>query len=193
MAPGAKLERGAATLVVVDIQERLAAVMPRREQVISETGRLVRTAALVGMPVVVTRQYPRGLGDTDPALAAVIDEVARAGANVSVIDKVSFDCFGEEAFARALESAGRSTLLVAGMETHICVTQTTLTALQRDFEVHVAADACCSRQDVSHALALERMRAAGAVVTVTESAMYELVGVAGTDEFRALLSIVKGE
>lgn len=183
--------RDDAVLVIVDEQERLTAVMERRDEVVSAAMRLVRTAALVRMPIVVTRQYPKGLGDTDPTLAEAIEAARSAGAAVAAIDKVAFDCFGEPAFAKALERSSRRQMLLAGMETHICVAQTALSALHAGFDVHVVGDACCSRDTRSHESALERMRGAGAVVTTTESAMYELVGEAGTDEFRALLAIVK--
>ncbi|MDR3687021.1 MAG: isochorismatase family protein [Coriobacteriia bacterium] len=183
--------RDDSVLVIVDEQERLTAVMERRDEVVSATVRLVRTAALVCVPIVVTRQYPKGLGDTDPTLAEVIEAARAAGAGVTSIDKVAFDCFGEPAFAKTLERSSRRQMLLAGMETHICVTQTALSALRNSFDVHVVGDACCSRNAASHDSALERMRAAGAVVTTTESVMYELMGESGSDEFRALLAIVK--
>jgi nicotinamidase-related amidase len=151
----------------------------------------VRTAALVGVPIVVTRQYPKGLGDTEPALAGALQAVERAGAGITRIDKVAFDCFGEAAFAETVSRSVRRQMLLVGMETHICVAQTALSAIDAGFDVHVVADACCSRDAASHDVALDRLRAAGAVVTIAESVMYELVGVAGTEEFRALLAIVK--
>ena len=191
MTSGTIARRGDALLVVVDIQERLSAVMPDRERVLSAVGKLVRTSALVGVPVIVTRQYPKGLGDLDGGVAEPIAAAQREGASVTLTDKVTFDCFGEPGFVEALAPLGRRQLLLVGMETHICVTQTVLSALAEEFDVHVVADACCSRDASSHDTALERMRAAGAVVTTTESVMYELVGAAATDEFRALLDIVK--
>ena len=184
--------RGNAVLIVIDVQERLTVAMPRRDAVVAATGKLVLTAALIGVPVLVTRQYPKGLGDTDPALLSAIDVAQQAGVYAGVIDKVAFDCFGETAFVTALRDTGRTQLIIAGMETHVCIAQTVLSGLGRGFDVHVAADACCSRGDENHRLALDRMRNAGAVVTATESVMYELVGEAGSEEFRALLGIVKG-
>jgi nicotinamidase-related amidase len=183
--------RDDAILVVVDEQERLAAAMERRDDVRSATSRLVRTAALVGVPVVVTRQYPKGLGDIDPGLAQELTEVGAGGTCVTFVDKVAFDCFGEPTFAETVARAGRRQLILVGMETHICITQTALSALREGFDVHVVSDGCCSRNAGSHDVALDRLRAAGAVITVVESAMYELVGEAGTEEFRSLLGIVK--
>jgi nicotinamidase-related amidase len=180
-----------ALLVVVDIQERLAAVMDRRDEVVSSVVRLIRAAALLGVPIVVTRQYPKGLGDTDPKVAEALSAVEAAGHRVVRADKVAFDCFSDPGFAALVEASGRTQLVLAGMETHICIAQTALHAVRDGIEVQVAADACCSREADAHLVAIGRMRAAGAIVTVTESILYELVGAAGTDEFRNLLRIVK--
>jgi len=151
----------------------------------------VRTAVLVGVPIVVTRQYPKGLGDIERALAETLGTAEAVNARVTYVDKLAFDCFREPQFAGAITVTARKQLILAGMETHICITQTALSALRGGFDVHVAADACCSRDDAHHMLALQRLRKAGAVITASESAMYEFVGEAGTDEFRALLGIVK--
>jgi isochorismate hydrolase len=191
MPSGTIAQRDDAVLVVVDIQERLSAIMPDRERVLSATGKLLRTSALVGVPAIVTRQYPKGLGDLDPGVAESIALAKRDGASITLADKIAFDCFGEASFVEALASSRRRQLLLVGMETHICVTQTALSGLAEQFDVHVVADACCARDVSSHEVALERMRTAGAVVTTSESVMYELVGAAATDEFRALLPIVK--
>lgn len=182
-----------AVLIVVDVQERLAAAMDRRRSVLDACDKLVRTAALTGVPVLATRQYPSGLGDLEPALAERLAALADEGASVLGADKVAFDCFAEPTFVEALAATGRHQLVIAGMETHICVTQTALAALAAGFDVHVVADACCSRDAENHERALARLSAAGAVVTVTESVLYELVGEAGTEEFRSLLRIVKGQ
>ena len=186
------LHRHSTALVVIDIQERLASAMAHRDRVIASTVLLLRVAAIVGLPVVVTRQYPKGLGDHADEIAAALREAEDAGVAVSRIDKVSFDCFAEPEFAESVGALGREQLLVAGMETHICVCQTALAGLRGGYEMHVAADACCSREDDNHAHALSRLGTAGGVVTTSESAAYELVGVAGTPEFKALLVAVKG-
>ncbi len=180
-----------AVLVVVDIQARLAAAMSRREAVLVSANKLIRTAALVGVPVIVTRQYPAGLGDVEPLVREAV-ESAGGATDVRWADKMAFDCFREPAFTEALDATGRTQLVIAGMETHICVVQTALAGLGAGLDVHVVGDGCCSRVDASHDSALARLRAAGATVTTTESVLYELVGEAGTDVFRALLRIVKG-
>ncbi len=187
------LDRADAVLVVVDIQDRLAAAMSARDSVVSATCRLIRTAELVGLPIVVTRQYPKGLGDTVRELEELLVSVAERGVRVHGIDKTAFCCAAEHGFQEALAATGRRQVVLVGMETHICVTQTALALVSEGLRVQVVADACCSRDIANHLSALERMRAAGVVVTVSESAMYELVERAGTDEFKGLLAIVKEE
>ncbi|HET6351535.1 MAG TPA: isochorismatase family protein [Coriobacteriia bacterium] len=178
-----------AVLVVVDIQDRLSRVMSRREAVLNRTALLLSAAQITGVPVIMTRQYPQGLGDFDTELA---QRVALLTAAPVVADKTSFDCFGEPAFCDALAGTGRRQLILCGMETHICVTQTALSALGEGMDVHVVADACCSQSDDSHAITLDRLRCAGATVTLAESVAYELVERAGTERFKALLKAVKG-
>lgn len=180
-------------LVVVDIQERLAAAMEHRDTVIQRAGLLIAVASIVGVPIVVTRQYPKGLGDLCPEVESALSAAEADGARVERADKVAFDCFSEPGFVRLLESGGRRQMVIAGMESHICITQTTLTALRGGYDVHVVADACCSREKTASETALARLAHAGAVVTSAESAAYELVGQAGTPEFKRLLAAVKGD
>lgn len=184
------VHRASAVLVIVDVQARLAAVMDRADDVASSIVRLIRAAALIGAPIVVTRQNPDGLGDTVPGIAAAL-EAASESVSVSIVDKDSFCACDEPAFLEALYETGRSQAVLAGMETHICITQTALTLAKKTYPVHVVADACCSRRETDHQVALDRLRAAGVVVTTSESVMYEAVSRAGTDEFRRLLAIVK--
>lgn len=191
MRLGDRIDRDTFSLVVIDPQERLAAAMPTGEHAIAATIRLVRAAQLLCAPVVATRQNPKALGDFVPAIATALDGLAQAGCAVEVLDKTAFCACREPAFVEAIADTTREQVVIVGMETHICVTQTALDLLDRGYRVHVAADACCSRDQEVHRLALDRMRAAGVVVTATESVMYEAIGRAATDEFRALLDIVK--
>lgn len=185
------LDRTRAALIVVDPQERLMAAIPDRSRVIARGVLAIRVAALVGLPIVCTRQYPDGLGDLDPAVAVALRD-AEEGTSVSIIDKLTFDCFGEQSFSDAVCAAERPQLALIGAETHICVAQTALAGLHEGFDMHVLSDACASRDVSYHESALARLRHAGAVVSTTESAAYELVGCAGTAEFKGLLSAVKG-
>ncbi len=191
-APGL-VSRDDAALVVIDMQERLTAVMSERYRVVAAVTILFRVALLLDWPIVVTRQYPNGLGDIVLELLALTDKAAAEGARIVTVDKTAFCCVTEPAFAHALEEAGRSQVVLAGMETHICVAQTAVALAASGREVFVAADACCSRRLLDHQIALERMREAGVAVTTSEPVAYEAVGRAATDEFRALLRIVKGQ
>ncbi len=182
--------RSQAAVLVIDIQERLAAVMPQRDAVLESMSKIVRTAALVELPIVVTLQYPTGLGDAEPAVRVAAQSAAEV-VPVAWVNKIAFDCFAEPAFVEALATTERRQLVIVGMESHICVVQTALSALREGFDVHVVGDGCCSRDAASHESAMARLRDAGAVITTTESVLYELVGEAGTDEFRELLRIVK--
>lgn len=178
-------------LVIVDIQARLAAVMDRKDDVIATVSRLARFAVLVAAPIIVTRQYPKGLGGTDEALERVLLRLAEEGGHIIGVDKTAFSCGNEPEFRDALASTGRKQVILTGMETHICVAQTALGLAGNGHQAQVVADACCARRVADHEIALRRLSAAGVVVTTAESVMYEAVGRAGTDEFRALLQIVK--
>lgn len=184
MTSASVLKRDGMVLVLIDMQDRLADVMPRRDAVVATSVLLVRAAAILDVPRIVTRQYPRGLGDTVPELAAILEDALS-------VDKVSFSCAADAGFAERLLSTGRTQVVLAGMETHICVTQTALALAASGHEVHVVADATCSRRDADHAVALDRLRAEGVVVTTAESVIYEALGAAGTDEFKAVLEAVK--
>ena len=179
-----QLDRDDAVLLVVDIQERLAVAMGERERVVANAGHLIAAARLLGVPVVVTEQYPKGLGPTVPELRAALDPAAP-------IEKITFDCCDEPAFGPALEQTGRSTVIVCGMEAHICVLQTVLGLLATGMAVHVAADAVCSRNPENARTALELLRDAGAVITCTETVLFQLLGRAGTPEFKAIQARIR--
>ncbi|MDO9556730.1 MAG: isochorismatase family protein [Coriobacteriia bacterium] len=172
-------------IVVIDAQERLAAAMSRRDAVVSVISRLVRVAGELSVPVVYTEQYPEGLGHTVSELRDLLL------AAVGPIEKLDFDCCVEPAFITALERTGRRQVVLLGMEAHICVTQTALHLLEDGYRVQVVADGVCSVREYDHAIAIERLRIAGAEVTTSESVVYEALGTAGTDTFRRILAIVK--
>lgn len=184
MAAASVLRRGSMALVLIDMQDRLADVMPHRDTVVATSVLLARAARAMGVPMLVTRQYPNGLGDTVAELREVV-------ADVVPVDKVAFSCSADEGFRSRLAALGKSQIVLAGMETHICITQTALGLLAAGHEVHVVADATCSRRDGDHAVALDRLRSAGVVVTAAESVIYEALGAAGTEEFKVVLAAVK--
>jgi nicotinamidase-related amidase len=174
-------------LVVIDIQQKLLPPIFNREQLVRNTQLLIRLASILDIPVLLTTQYARGLGGTVPEIAELLP-------TAEVMDKVEFSCFGSDRFCSVVKSfpAQRNTLLVCGMETHICVMQTVLTALDQGYLVHVAADAVGSRAELNWKLGLDRMRDAGAVISSTEMAMYELLRASGTPAFKQMLPYIKG-
>lgn len=183
-------DRDDLVLVVVDVQDRLAAAMEHRDAVTAAAERLVRACAIVRAPVVVTRQYPKGLGGTVEALDRALADAA-SETTVDVVDKTAFCACEEPAFLASLERTGRRQAAIVGMETHICVAQTALALAAAGWRVQVVEDATCSRADRDRDSALRRLAHAGVVVTTSESLMYEAVGRAGTDEFKRLLAVVK--
>ena len=170
-------------LVIVDVQERLAAAMTPRDDVLSAIIRLVRVAALIGAPIVVTRQYPEGLGPTEPSVAELISG--------DPITKLSFSCCGEPKFMDALNRIGRKQVVLAGIETHVCVYQTAANLIAGGFEVQVVADAVGSRTSMNRETGLNRMAGAGASITSIETVLFELLGVAKGEKFKEILKIVK--
>lgn len=168
-------------VVVIDVQEKLMPVISDRERVANNTAKLVEFSNLSGIPVIVTEQVK--LGPT-------VEAVKRRLRNVDPIEKVHFNCFLNRQFKEHIEAAERKTLIIAGVEAHICVTQTALYSI-RDYRVHVVGDAVSSRSPENKAFALQRMRDAGAIISSTEMFIYEILVKAGTDEFKATLPLVK--
>ncbi len=173
-------------LVVIDIQEKLLPPIFNKEQLVRNSQLLIHLANLLKIPAFVTTQYSKGLGGTVPEIAGLLD-------GTRVHDKLEFSCFGSEPFCSDLKSlpANRNTVLVCGMEAHICVTQTVLAALNRGYLVHVPADAIGSRTEANWNIGLRRMEAAGAVISSTEMMMYELMRASGTPVFKEMLKHLK--
>jgi len=178
------LEKGEALLVVVDIQERLAAVMGDRERVVSNTIHLIEAAKLLRIPMLLTEQYPRGLGPT-------VGEIKDALPSYEPFEKMAFGCCGDKAFLQSLTASGKRKVILAGMETHVCVLQTCLGLLKERFAVHVVGDAVCSRTRENYEIGIAFMRDAGAVITGTETVLFQLLEKAGTDEFKVLSKRIK--
>lgn len=181
------LSKDDCALVVVDIQEKLLPPIHDRERLVRNAQLLLRLARNLDLPVVATTQYSSGLGKTVPEIAALLPQN-------QPVDKLQFGCFGNEGFRTALKSlpGKRNTLLLCGMETHICVMQTALGALDKGYIVHVASDAVGSRSEWNWKIGLDRMQSAGALISSTEMMIYELLGGSGTPAFKAMLPYLKG-
>lgn len=177
------LHRERALLLVIDIQERLAPAMKYGEKVIANTNILIQVAGMMDMPVVITEQYPQGLGAT----VAAIDTGPAA---VTTCAKTTFSACTDEV-AGVLTKLGRKKIVVTGMETHVCVLQTVRGLLDMGHQVFLVQDAVCSRTKENFRNALSQMAAMGAVITNMETVIFDLLKEAATDEFRAALKLVK--
>lgn len=180
------LERPRCQVMVIDMQERLMQAMApaRKEEFARSVETLVLGAGVLSVPVVASEQYPRGLGPTVPALVAALGEVPR-------LEKLHFSCWREPALHEVLTCSERNTVILCGMEAHVCVLQTAFDLLGAGYEVVVATDAVCSRRDEDRAAALSALGAAGAVLYPVETILFMLLEKAGTEEFRKIAPLVK--
>jgi nicotinamidase-related amidase len=181
------LEAERCALVVVDIQEKLLPPIFQKEQLVRNSQLLIRAAGVMKIPTIVSTQYAKGLGNTVPEVASLLP-------GNEAIDKNLFSCFGSDVFCTLLKRlpGNRNTLLLCGMESHICVMQTALAALREGYIVHVASDAVSSRTEWNWKIGLERMRAAGAVISSTEMMIYELMRSSASAAFKEMLPYLKG-
>jgi len=181
------LEANQCALLVIDIQEKLLPPIFEKERMVKNSQLLIRLAGILKIPAVMSTQYAKGLGNTVPEIASLLP-------GTEPIDKHMFSCFGSEVFCSLLKRlpGQRNTLLLCGMESHICVTQTSLAALREGYIVHVASDAVSSRTEWNWKIGLERMRAAGAIISSTEMIIYELLRSSGAPAFKEMLPHLRG-
>jgi hypothetical protein len=174
-------------LVIVDIQTRLAAAMAQeaRSRVLRNAAILARAAGLLQLPLLVSEQYPKGLGPTEEAVARHFPE------NRTVIEKSCFACTDNQRFRDALQANDRPQVVLAGMEAHVCVLQSALGLRDRGYAVFVVEDAVCSRNEINQRNAMARLRAAGVVITNTESVLFEWLRDASHEHFRQISSLIK--
>jgi nicotinamidase-related amidase len=178
------LRRDDTLLVIVDIQTKLLNVIFEQERLVSVCRKLIRAAELLAVPMVMTEQYPKGIGPTDSRILAALSEV-------ETIEKVSFSCCGAEDFDQKIANSGRKQIVVIGIEAHVCVLQTVHDLLHQGYFVYVPYDAVSSRKESDYKNALNRMRQAGAVIGSVESAAFELLEKAGTPVFKEVSRLIK--
>jgi nicotinamidase-related amidase len=179
------LDRASAVLVVIDVQEAYRSVLFEYDRVAAAVARAVQGATILGIPVLATEQYPKGVGQT-------VDEVARHfPAGLVPIQKMTMSCCGADAFLSALEALGRHQVLIAGLETHACVNQTAHDLMHAGHQVHVAHDATSSRRPEDYAVGWDKMVRAGVVPTTVETALLELLRTAEAPEFKAVQRVIK--
>lgn len=178
------LQREKTALLIIDIQERILPVIHNIENVIQNTLKLINGFKILSIPIYFTEQYPKGLGQTEKRIKEALE-------SSEAIQKMSFSCSGAGNLFAELKEKNISQVVVCGIESHVCVQQTVLDLIANDFQVDVAADAISSRKQFDYEIALQRMRTNGAEVTTTESILFELLNVCGTDEFKAVSKLVK--
>lgn len=179
------LQADQAVMVVVDVQEKLVPAMNERVsgRVIQHISMLLDGLAAMDVPVIATEQYPRGLGATISELSSATQQ--------HCVEKVAFSCCGEPDFLQVLEATGRKQVILVGMEAHVCVYQTLIDLLHRGYQVHLVADAICSRFKSDYDTALKMAPQLGAVVTTTEMALFQLLKVAGGDAFKTVSGLAR--
>ena len=179
------LDAEKAILVVIDVQEKLAPAMNQElfSQLLLHANLLIAGFKALDLPIIATEQYSKGLGHTVTELNGATEQYC--------IEKMAFSCCGEESFIAALEKSGAKQVLIAGMESHVCVFQTVLDLLDRGYIVHLVSDAVSSRFKSDYDNAISTAARAGAVITTTETALFQLVKVAGTEGFKTVSKLVR--
>jgi len=179
------LDRADALLMVIDVQEKLAAAMPKAPLAELERNAavLIRAARRLEIPVIATEQYPKGLGPTLASLRELLPQ--------EPMSKMEFSCGASKPIARHVLGSGRKQVVVVGMEAHVCVFQTVRDLMDGGFSVFVAQDAVISRSEANRGVGLRLCEKAGATLTSTETVLFDLLGVAGTPEFRELTALIK--
>ncbi len=178
------LSRDKTALLVVDIQERILAVMKSQDTVVQNTLKLIKGFKVLNIPIFYTEQYPKGLGSTTISILKELE-------GLSAIQKMGFSCSLAGNLFTRLKDNKVSQVVLAGIESHVCIQQTALDLVANDFQVNLAADATTSRNDNDYKFALDRMRAHGIEITTTESILFELLTYSGTDEFKLISKIIK--
>jgi nicotinamidase-related amidase len=179
------LTRADAAVVIVDVQERLLPAMPPEplERLFKYTKALIGAARELGLPLLATEQYPKGLGHTAPAIRELLPE--------EPLQKAHFSCGADPVFSQRLAATRRKQVVIAGMETHVCVFQTARDLVAQGYEVHVCADAVTSRSELHREVGLELIRQAGGIISLAETAIFDLLHLCGTPEFKKVAPLVK--
>ena len=171
-------------LVVIDVQGKLARIVYKSEEMVANLQKLIKGAKILGVPILLTEQYPEGLGPTIPEIKELLS-------GVQPISKTSFNCCNNEHFMQALNTLNRKQVLVTGIEAHVCVYQTAINLLNFGYKVEIVADAVSSRNPEHKQIGLAKVRDAGGSVTCMETALFELLKVAEGSKFKEIIKIVK--
>lgn len=177
-------------LLVVDVQTKLLSVIPDAARVVWNTGRLARGGQLLGVPRHATEQYPEKLGATQTELVGLLSH-SETDSPGPIPGKLAFSCCASQPFREQLKAAGRRQIVLAGIETHVCVLQTAIELIGNGYDVFVCVDAVAARASVDHDVSLRRMEAVGVTMVTTESVLFEWCRVAGTDSFKQISALVR--
>ncbi len=172
------------TALIIDIQERLFPFIHEHDELTKNTGILIKGMQALGVPILLTQQYTKGLGPTIQPLASLMPEV-------EVIEKTAFSCCDEPKFDIELETLTNKYIVIAGIETHVCVLQTAIDLLERGYIPVIIEDCVSSRRLSDKQAAIRRMRSEGAIISTYESILFELLQFSGTEEFREISKLVK--
>lgn len=179
-----RIEKENCVLVAIDYQERLVPAMCGKEELIDKTAKLIKGFDILGMPVIITEQYPKGLGNT-------VSEIKDVNPHVEIIEKNTFSAWDNAEFVSLIRRMNKPNAVVVGIEAHVCEQQTVLDMLDEGYNVYVAADCVSSRSEFDRDVAIERMRAAGAIITTYESILFEVLKWSKADEFKQISALVK--
>lgn len=179
-----RIDRNQCAGLIIDIQERLFPHMDQKDEVLRKCLILMEGLKILDIPIYITEQYPRGLGPTLDAVSDTLDVLP-------AIEKTAFSCCDEPEFLKSLEKSDRNTLIICGIEAHVCVMQTAIDLLESGNKVVVVEDCVSSRNPDDKRVAVQRMRSEGAVIATCESILFELTRKSGTEEFKAISRLVK--
>ena len=178
------LDKSKTALLIIDIQEKILAVMQNPESVVTNTIKLIKGFKILNSPIFMTEQYPKGLGPTQK-------DISNELGNIEVLQKMSFSGIDAENLFSKLKEKNIQQVVVAGIEAHVCVQQTVLDLIENNFQVNLAVDAVSSRHKIDYETAINRMRSHSTEITTTESILFEMLRVSGTDEFKQVSKIIK--
>lgn len=178
------LKRETTVLLIIDIQEKILRVMQQPDVVVENTVKLMNGFNILGSPIYATEQYPKGLGETEQRIKEELN-------GIIPIQKMSFSCFGAGDLFEELLNKKLTQVVIAGIETHVCVQQTALDLIANGFNVTLAADATSSRKQTDYNFAVERMRNEGIIISTTEAILFEMLNICGTEEFKKISKIIK--
>lgn len=177
------IDKNTTAFIQIDIQEKFKPAIYKMDEVISNAKILVESSQALNVPIVVTEQYPKGLGKT-------VEEIILPE-NTPIIEKLHFSCFGNQEFNKKIKELKLKSIIIFGVEAHVCLLKTALDALKQNLEVYLVADAVSSRTPENKALAIERMRQSGAFIVSTEMILFQMLDYSGTDDFKVVSKLIK--